>query len=485
MSGVRTKPSADHGLDSTELQPNRWSFVLKALSFCFATKRGGTASHQNGFQTAKSAASIEWFRLLAVFTMCLSLLGASIAAQAETAVVSTPKVNTLKAPAEIGVTQNVKPQAPITEIEAKALEASAQADEQSSDVSDAASGDTSTGDLSADELIALGQAGIRVPGVTDNPAISWGRGGDILIPGQTQPPSQSAEGAQSPVPSTDAKPKPPLSTEVIPGESLVLATPVIDPTNFLNPANKQVLDQRVRELHAADLVQIGVVVVPSTGELDIFDYGLPIATRWQLGSAAKDNGLLIVLAYADRKVFVFTGYGVEGALPDAALSRIIREDMKPAFSQDQYAQGLSSGIDAMVKRLQTDPMLLRQADQQLEKNATLGQFALVIGLIALAAGSFIATKLGRIGGGTVASIAYGGLGLAAGLSLAQLIFGAVLVFGVTLIGVLQLLALFSQGAAAGGMGRGGFGGRGGGFGGGGGFSGGGGGFGGGGAGGSW
>ena len=397
--------------------------------------------------------------------------------------VSTPKVKTLKAPAEIGVVQNVKPQAPITEIEAKALEASAQADEQSSDVSDAASGDTSTGDLSADELIALGQAGIRVPGVTDNPAISWGRGGDILIPGQK---NQSASGAEpSTAASTNAKPKPPLSTEVIPGESLVLATPVIDPTNFLNPTNKQVLDQRIRELHAADLVQIGVVVVPSTGELDIFDYGLPIATRWQLGSASKDNGLLIVLAYADRKVFVFTGYGVEGALPDAALSRIIREDMKPAFSQDQYAQGISNGIDTMVKRLQTDPMLLRQEDKQIEKNATLGQWALLLGGLALAVGSFIATKLGRIGGGTVASIAYGGLGLAAGLSATQLILGAIAVFAVTLIGVLQLLALFSQGVAAGGMGRGGFGGRGGGFGGGGGFSGGGGGFGGGGAGGSW
>ncbi len=435
MSGVRTKPSADHGLDSTELQPNRWSFVLKALSICFATKRVGTASRQNSFQTAKSAVPIEWFRLLAVFTMCLSLLGGSIAAQAETAVVSTPKVKTLKAPAEIGVVQNVKPQAPITEIEAKALEASALADEQGSDVSGGASSDissdTNAGDLSADELIALGQAGIKVPGVTDNPAISWGRGGDIMIPGQK---NQSAAGAgSSTTASTNANPKPPLSTEVIPGESLVLATPVIDPTNFLNPANKLVLDQRIRELHAADLVQIGVVVVPSTGELDIFDYGLPIATRWQLGSASKDNGLLIVLAYADRKVFVFTGYGVEGALPDAALSRIIREDMKPAFSQDQYAQGISNGIDTMVKRLQTDPMLLRQEDKQIEKNATLGQWALLLGGLALAVGSFIATKLGRIGGGTVASIAYGGLGLAAGLSATQLILGAIAVFAVTLI----------------------------------------------------
>lgn len=484
MSLVRLKLRADRRLDVSELQPNWWAFVLKALGFYFTNRPSRFTSRQDSTQTAKSAVPTSCVRLLAVLVLMMGLLGTSIAAQAETAVVSTPKVNTLKPPAEIGVTQNVKPQAPITVIEAKALAASTQADQQAADAAGAASSNTYKGDLSGDELIALGQAGIRVPGVTDNPAISWGRGGDILIPGQTQPSSQSAEGTQSPVPSTDAKPKPPLSTQVIPGESLVLATPVIDPTNFLNPANKQVLDQRIRELHAADLVQIGVVVVPSTGELDIFDYGLPIATRWQLGSAAKDNGLLIVLAYADRKVFVFTGYGVEGALPDAALSRIIREDMKPAFSQDQYAQGLSNGIDAMVKRLQTDPMLLRQADQQLEKNATLGQFALVIGLIALAAGSFIATKLGRIGGGTVASIAYGGLGLAAGLSAAQLIFGALLVFGVTLIGVLQLLALFSQGAAASGMGRGGFGGRGGGFGGGG-FSGGGGGFGGGGAGGSW
>ena len=90
------------------------------------------------------------------------------------------------------------------------------------------------------------------------------------------------------------------------------------------------------------------MIVPSTDGIDIFDYALAVAERWQLGQADTDDGLLITVAVNDRKMYILTGYGLEGVLPDAALSRIIRDDITPAFKSGNYAQGLSAGLHALM-----------------------------------------------------------------------------------------------------------------------------------------
>ena len=47
--------------------------------------------------------------------------------------------------------------------------------------------------------------------------------------------------------------------------------------------------------------------------------------------AKRDNGLLMAIAVNDRKIQILTGYGLEGVLPDVVLSRIIRNQITPAF----------------------------------------------------------------------------------------------------------------------------------------------------------
>ena len=100
------------------------------------------------------------------------------------------------------------------------------------------------------------------------------------------------------------------------------------------------------------------MIVPTTGNLDIFDYGLKAAERWELGSRYR-SGLPILVAVNDRKMHIFTGYGIE--VFDAVASRIIREDT-PRFKQGDYAGGLSQGINHIEERLTTDPDILAQAD---------------------------------------------------------------------------------------------------------------------------
>src|SRR5699024_1935744 len=133
-----------------------------------------------------------------------------------------------------------------------------------------------------------------------------------------------------------------------------LNEPVIDQANLLSPAEKQAISQRILNLHNAGKGQIGVVIVPTTGQEDIFDYSMRVADAWQLGSAKRDNGLLMTIAINDRRIQILTGYGLEGVLPDIVAGRIINDKITPYFKQGQYAQGIDAGLAEIWRDLVID-----------------------------------------------------------------------------------------------------------------------------------
>lgn len=284
---------------------------------------------------------------------------------------------------------------------------------------------------------------------------------------------------------------PPIANDMAEGESIrglpTLNAPVVDQANLLTESQKQEISQRILALHEQGKAQIGVVIVPSTGQEDIFDFAMRVAEKWQLGSAKQDNGLLMAIAVNDRRIQILTGYGLEGVIPDIVASRIIRNQITPYFKQAQYAQGIDAGLIEIERILNLDPEVAQKAAQELkerqqqalheqqakEKTFSTALFILIAGII----GSFIFGKglsaSTAAVAGTVAGLVNG-----AGLVTSLLIGGGIFFLLITAIAQ-TIFQLFLASAGRGG------GGRGGGFGGGGGFSGGGGGFGGGGASGSW
>lgn len=266
-----------------------------------------------------------------------------------------------------------------------------------------------------------------------------------------------------------------------------LNEPIVDQANLLSPQDKQSLSIQIKTLHDQGKAQIGVIIVPTTGQEDIFDYSMRVAQAWKLGSKAQDNGLLMAIAVNDHKIQILTGYGLEGVLPDVVLSRIIRNQITPYFKQGQYTQGIQAGITEITNILNQDPEIAQQAAKQLkeqqaqalhEQQAKEHTFTTVA--IILIVGIFASFVVGnRVSAATagVAAIA-AGLIYGSGIILSLILGVGVFFLIVTSIGQLILQMFLSGG------GRGG-GGSGGGFGGGGGYSGGGGSFGGGGASGSW
>ena len=345
---------------------------------------------------------------------------------------------------------------------------------------------------SVEDLVAIAKAAESNEAINDavlgNEAINEAiLGNDAINPNATNSNNNTTTSPNSNRPPVQS------SAQSVDADKLILNSPVIDQANILNPQEKQRLEAQLRSIYQQGLAQAAVVIVPTTNGVPIFDYALKVAEKWQLGNKDIDDGLLMVVAVNDRDMYILTGYGLEGVLPDSAVNRIIREDITPLFKQNNYGAGILAGVGALQTRLTADPEVLARADAQADERSQsqndIGESPSPVFLFVMAMifGSFITSIFGRI---------FGSILTAGGFFVGSLALGGG--FFMTLIMAIFLwLFLISRGSGGGRGGRGGggmvflpgMGGGSGGFGGGGfgggGFGGGGGGFGGGGAGGSW
>tara|TARA_R110002124_G_scaffold21465_1_gene82377 strand:- start:337 stop:1101 length:765 start_codon:yes stop_codon:yes gene_type:complete len=124
---------------------------------------------------------------------------------------------------------------------------------------------------------------------------------------------------------------------------------VNDFANQLNATEEAQLEQKLVAYNDSTSSQIVIVVVKTTGDYAMADYALKIGREWQVGQKDKDNGIVILWASDDRKIFISTGYGLEGAIPDAIAKRIISQVITPEFKNGMYYRGLDRGIDTIFK----------------------------------------------------------------------------------------------------------------------------------------
>lgn len=128
---------------------------------------------------------------------------------------------------------------------------------------------------------------------------------------------------------------------------------VHDYAGWLTPDEKTRLEQKLVAYHDSTSTQIVVMIRPDIGDYDKATYAFELGNRWGIGRKSKDNGVVMLVKTVppDRGIFIATGYGTEGALPDAAAGRIIREVMAPYFRQEQYFQGIDAGTSSIISAL--------------------------------------------------------------------------------------------------------------------------------------
>ncbi|MBE2894086.1 TPM domain-containing protein [Spirabiliibacterium falconis] len=123
---------------------------------------------------------------------------------------------------------------------------------------------------------------------------------------------------------------------------------VNDYTHTLTSTQMQTLESYLQDYSHKTSSQITVVMLPSVGNNDISEYAFALGDYWGVGRKNLDNGVLMLIAKNDRKIFIATGRGLEGALPDALLSQLIRHEITPQFKQGNYFQGIANGLQAIM-----------------------------------------------------------------------------------------------------------------------------------------
>jgi len=262
-----------------------------------------------------------------------------------------------------------------------------------------------------------------------------------------------------------------------------LRSPVTDLTGTLTQQQSAALEAKLRAFETRKGAQVAVLIVRTTEPESIEQFARRVLDVWKLGRKGVDDGALLLVAVDDHAVRIETQYGLEGVLPDAIASRIIRETIVPQFKAGNFYSGIDAGIDRMLGVINGEAL---PPPQHAWRGPGWDQWLPLLFMVAVIVPAILRRMLGR------------GVGSAASAGIAGVVAWLIAHFLPVAIGVgviAFLVAIFGgsgpgrwtgggRGFGGGGWGGGGWSSGGGGFGGGG-WSGGGGGGGGGGASGRW
>lgn len=157
---------------------------------------------------------------------------------------------------------------------------------------------------------------------------------------------------------------------------------VSDPTCILAPAATDTINAILGRLEKSTGIETAVVMLPSIGENDIFDFSTDLFRKWGIGKAKNNNGLLILFVMDQHKVRFATGYGIEGTMTDAKSKRIQTQYMVPAFKRSDWDKGMVDGVRAAAKVLDGS-MEPEAADSDTDTSDILFSIGIIIGIILL------------------------------------------------------------------------------------------------------
>jgi len=128
-------------------------------------------------------------------------------------------------------------------------------------------------------------------------------------------------------------------------------TSIYDYINLLSATEKQNLEQKLIKYSDTTSTQMVVAIISTTKGENIGLLAPKWAQKWGVGQAKEDNGVFILLAKDDRKIWISPGYGVEDRLIAGIVGELIRNIIIPEFKRDNYYSGLDKGVDAIFEVL--------------------------------------------------------------------------------------------------------------------------------------
>lgn len=127
-----------------------------------------------------------------------------------------------------------------------------------------------------------------------------------------------------------------------------LQTSLYDYANVLSATEKVQLEEKLIRYSDSTTTQIVVITIESLKGEDVSLLATNWGQKWGIGGSEKtDNGVVILLAKAEKKIAINPGYGLEDRLTAGIGGEIIRNIIIPEFKGGSYYNGLDKGADAI------------------------------------------------------------------------------------------------------------------------------------------
>ncbi len=129
---------------------------------------------------------------------------------------------------------------------------------------------------------------------------------------------------------------------------------VNDFANIISPEAENLIEAIALQVKEKTGAEIAVVTIETTHGVDIEQYAVDLFMAWGIGERGKDNGILILVAFKDKKLWIKPGYGIEGAVPDAEAHRIYRKILRPGFQAGRYDDALVEAVTEIANLILAD-----------------------------------------------------------------------------------------------------------------------------------
>jgi uncharacterized protein len=140
-----------------------------------------------------------------------------------------------------------------------------------------------------------------------------------------------------------------------------LTGPVMDQVGLLNRQTQVELEALLQKFNQQQKAQIQVLIVSDLAEMPIEQAALAVSEKWQLGQAKKDNGILFLLAFKEKRTRIEVGRGLEGDIPDVIAKRILADRVRPLMREGRANEAIVAAVLSIIEKV--DPEFLKQLGQ--------------------------------------------------------------------------------------------------------------------------
>ena len=123
--------------------------------------------------------------------------------------------------------------------------------------------------------------------------------------------------------------------------------------NFLSVEEQEMLENKLVSFAESTSNQIVIIIVDDLAGYEPAEYAYELGDKWGIGHEKEDNGIVILIkptgGAGERKFFIATGKGLEGAIPDITCRQIEEEELIPYLKTGEYYKALDNTTDVLMK----------------------------------------------------------------------------------------------------------------------------------------